>query len=257
MTNINASELKDFLDSKVEQYNNPKFIESDPIQIPHQFSIKEDIEIAGFLTATIAWGNRKSIINNASKLMCLLDNTPYDFVVNHQESDLEKLLPFVHRTFNGDDCIQFVKCLKHIYTNHGGLEKLFAKNAEEYSLQKSISKFKATFFEIEHLRRTQKHVSDPFKNSAAKRINMFLRWMVRNDKTGVDFGIWKSLSPTQLSCPLDVHSGNVARKLGLLKRKQNDAKALLELDQSLRKFDKNDPVKYDFALFGLGVFEGF
>lgn len=254
---ISFLELKDFLDSKVALYNNPKFIESDPIQIPHQYDKKEDIEIAGFLTATIAWGNRKSIINNASKLMQLLDNAPYDFILNHQETDLEKLKPFVHRTFNGDDAIQFIISLNHIYCNHNGLESVFAKYAEKQSLQKSISAFKSTFFEIKHLQRTQKHVSDPLKNSAAKRINMFLRWMVRNDNTGVDFGIWKSLSPSQLSCPLDIHSGNVARKLGLLKRKQNDAKALMELDKNLRKLDLIDPVKYDFALFGIGVFEGF
>ncbi|WP_298498452.1 TIGR02757 family protein [uncultured Algibacter sp.] len=254
---LTKSELKDFLDTKVIQYNNPKFIESDPIQIPHKFSKKEDIEIAGFLTATIAWGNRKSIINNANRLMELLDHSPFDFVLNHQETDLEKLLPFVHRTFNGNDCIQFIKSLQHIYKNHDGLENIFSKHTEFNSLQKSISKFKSTFFEIEHLKRSQKHVSDPLKNSAAKRINMFLRWMVRNDNTGVDFGIWNSISPSLLSCPLDVHSGNVARKLGLLKRKQNDGKALTELDIALRKLDPKDPVKYDFALFGLGVFEGF
>ncbi len=254
---MNQAELKDFLDSKVEQYNNPKFIASDPIQIPHLFTVKEDIEISGYLTATISWGNRKSIINNAKRLMALLDNSPYDFVVNHQETDLDKLLPFVHRTFNGDDCIQFIKSLQHIYKNHDGLENLFSKHSEDNSMQSAISEFKKTFFEIDHLKRTQKHVSDPLKNSAAKRINMFLRWMIRNDNTGVDFGIWNSLSPAVLSCPLDVHSGNVARKLGLLKRKQNDGKALLELDTALRKLDAKDPVKYDFALFGLGVFEGF
>ncbi|NJX15010.1 TIGR02757 family protein [Tamlana crocina] len=254
---LNPSELKEFLDAKVETYNNPNFIESDPIQIPHQFSKKEDIEISGFLTSTIAWGNRKSIINNAQKLMGLLDNAPHDFVMNHKETDLEKLLPFVHRTFNGADCIQFIASLKHIYTNHKGLEQVFAQHAETDSLQPAISKFKSVFFEIEHLARTQKHVSDPLKNSAAKRINMFLRWMVRPNNTGVDFGIWENLSPSQLSCPLDVHSGNVARKLGLLNRKQNDAKALLELDTALRQLDSKDPVKYDFALFGLGVFEKF
>ncbi len=254
---MNKTELKEFLEAKVEQYNNPKFIESDPIQIPHQFTLKEDIEISGFLTATIAWGNRKSIINNAKRLMELLDNSPYDFIMNHESNDLDKLHPFVHRTFNGDDAIQFIKSLKNIYLNHNGLETVFAKHAETSSLQTAISQFKNTFFEVEHLQRTQKHISDPLKNSAAKRINMFLRWMVRTDNSGVDFGIWNSLSPTQLSCPLDVHSGNVARKLGLLSRKQNDAKALLELDTALRKLDPNDPVKYDFALFGLGVFEGF
>ena len=189
--------------------------------------------------------------------MELLDNTPYDFVLNHSATDLEKLQPFVHRTFNGDDCIQFIKSLQHIYTNYKGLEGVLVQHAETASLQNAISKFKATFFEIDHLQRTEKHVSDPLKNSAAKRINMFLRWMVRQDNAGVDFGIWKTLSPSQLSCPLDVHSGNVARKLGLLKRKQNDGKALAELDTNLRELDALDPVKYDFALFGLGVFENF
>lgn len=254
---MTKKELKEFLDAKVEQYNRPDFITSDPIQIPHLFSKKEDIEIAGFLSATISWGNRKSIITNCRKMMDLLDHSPHDFIMNHQEEDLEKLEPFVHRTFNGLDFITFIKSLNHIYNNHNGLEAVFAKHAEKDSLQKAIHYFKQSFFEIEHLQRTQKHVSDPLKNSAAKRINMFLRWMVRDDNTGVDFGIWKSLSPSQLSCPLDVHSGNVARKLGLLKRKQNDGKALAELDAALKKLDKTDPVKYDFALFGLGVFEGF
>lgn len=254
---LNNKDLKDFLDSKVAQYNTVRFIESDPVKIPHAFTKKEDIEIAGFLTATIAWGNRKSIINNANKLMALLDHAPHDFVMHHTASDLEVLRPFVHRTFNGTDCIQFIKSLQHIYQNHQGLEAIFAKHAQPESLQASIHHFKQCFFEIPHLPRTQKHISDPFKNSAAKRINMFLRWMVRHNTTGVDFGIWKSLSPSQLSCPLDVHSGNVARKLGLLNRKQNDAKALLELDTNLRQLDASDPVKYDFALFGLGVFEGF
>lgn len=254
---LNSSQLKDFLDIKVEQYNNRSFIETDPIQIPHLFSQKEDIEIAGFLTATIAWGNRKSIITNAKKLMLLLDNAPYDFVLHHQETDLKSFGSFVHRTFNGTDCVQFIKSLQHMYQNHGGIEAVFSKYGDTQSLQKSISKFKTIFFEIQHLKRTQKHVSDPLKNSAAKRINMFLRWMVRSDSKGVDFGIWKQIAPSQLSCPLDVHSGNVARKLGLLERKQNDAKALFELDKHLRKLDPKDPVKYDFALFGLGAFEGF
>jgi len=225
--------------------------------VPHQFTKKEDIEIAGFLTATIAWGNRKSIIKNANQMMQLLEHSPHDFIFNHKEQDLESLLNFVHRTFNGSDFIQFIKSLQHIYKNHEGLEAVFARHAKPNSMQESIHQFKQVFFETPHLARTQKHISDPLKNSAAKRINMFLRWMIRNDTAGVDFGIWKSLSPSQLSCPLDVHSGNVARKLGLLKRKQNDAKALTELDASLRSMDKDDPVKYDFALFGLGVFEKF
>ena len=250
-------ELKEFLDEKVDLYNNPNFIESDPILIPHQFSLKEDIEIAGFLAATIAWGNRKMIIQNSTKMMNLMGNSPLDFVMNHQEHHLEKLENFVHRTFNTIDLTTFIKGLNHIYTNHNGLEAVFAKNQEAFSMQKSISEFKKLFFEVEHHNRTQKHISDPLNNSAAKRINMYLRWMVRNDTKGVDFGIWKTISPAALSCPLDVHSGNVARKLGLLSRKQNDSKALLELDTNLRKLDKIDPVKYDFALFGLGVFEKF
>ncbi|WP_452596445.1 TIGR02757 family protein [Pontimicrobium sp. MEBiC01747] len=254
---MTKAELKDFLDSKVEQYNNLNFIDSDPVQIPYKFNTKEDIEIAGFLSATIAWGNRKSIINNANKMMHLLEQSPYDFVINHTDSDLEKLTTFVHRTFNGTDFITFIKGLQHIYKTYGGLEAIFAKHAEKDSLQQAIHHFKYYFFEIEHLQRTQKHISDPLKNSAAKRINMFLRWMVRKDNAGVDFGIWNTISPASLSCPLDVHSGNVARKLGLLKRKQNDGKALLELDAALRALDNTDPVKYDFALFGLGVFEGF
>jgi len=254
---MNKSELKDFLDEKVIQYNNQDFIESDPVQIPHLFTQKEDIEIAGFLSASIAWGNRKMIIKNSHKMMELMGNTPYDFVMSHSDEDLVRLETFVHRTFNGKDFGGFIKGLQHIYKNHNGLESVFAQNQEKDSLQKSISEFKKIFFETDHLPRTQKHISDPLNNSAAKRINMYLRWMVRQDTKGVDLGIWKSISPSVLSCPLDVHSGNVARKLEILLRKQNDAKALLELDTKLREMDPNDPVKYDFALFGLGVFEGF
>lgn len=254
---MKKAELKEFLDLKAEQYNNANFIATDPIQIPHQFSLKEDIEISGFLTASIAWGNRKSIINNAKRLMVMMDNAPYDFVMNHQKLDLDGMTSFVHRTFNSEDCIQFVQSLKHVYLHHGGLENVFSTHAEKDSLQTSISEFKKIFFEIKHPTRTTKHISDPLKNSAAKRINMFLRWMVRNDRKGVDFGIWNHIKPSQLSCPLDVHTGNIARKLSLLRRKKNDAKALIELDKSLRKFDPKDPVKYDFALFGLGAFEGF
>lgn len=254
---MKQKELKDFLNQKVLEYNNQKFIESDPIQIPHKYSLKEDIEISGFLTATIAWGNRNMIIKNACKMMELMGNSPYDFVINHKEHHLDNFDGFVHRTFNSSDFKYFIKALNHIYSNHNGLETIFQNNAETDTLQPAIHELKKTFFGIEHPSRTTKHISDPLKGSAAKRINMFLRWMVRKDNAGVDFGIWKNLSPSQLSCPLDVHSGNVARKLGLLNRKQNDVKALKELDKSLRKLDKNDPVKYDFALFGLGVFEDF
>jgi uncharacterized protein (TIGR02757 family) len=254
---MTQAELKEFLDEKAERYNNPQFIESDPIQIPHLFSLKEDIEIAGFLSATIAWGNRTMIIRNSHKMIDLLGNAPYDFVMGHTENDLEKLNDFVHRTFNGGDFVTFIKGLRHIYKNHGGIESIFAKHQENGSLQKSIHEFRKLFFEVEHQPRSKKHISDPFNNSAAKRINMYLRWMVRNDNKGVDLGIWKTIPASALSCPLDVHSGNVARKLGLLNRKQNDAKALTELDAGLREFDAVDPVKYDFALFGLGAFEKF
>ncbi|RTY99761.1 TIGR02757 family protein [Flavobacterium sp. RSP49] len=254
---MNPSELKDFLDEKVLQYNTLDFIESDPVQIPHLFSQKEDIEIAGFLSATIAWGNRKMIIKNSHRMMDLMGNAPYDFVMSYTENNLEQLELFVHRTFNGQDFASFIRSLQHVYANHGGLEAVFSKHQEIHSMQKSIHEFKKIFFEIPHQHRTQKHISDPLNNSAAKRINMYLRWMIRQDNKGVDLGIWKSISPASLSCPLDVHSGNVARKLGLLTRKQNDGKALSELDTNLRKLDGIDPVKYDFALFGLGVFEGF
>lgn len=257
MNTLSKEEIISFLNYKSNQYNNIKFIETDPIQIPHLFNKKEDVEISGFLTSTISWGNRKSIIKSAEKLIELLDHSPYDFILNHKKRDLDTLKPFVHRTFNGIDLIQFVKSLKHIYRNYNGLEEIFRNNIKDDSLQYAIHKMKKIFFEIPHTNRTKKHISDPMRGSAAKRINMFLRWMVRDDTRGVDFGIWKSISPKYLSCPLDVHTGNVARKLGLIQRKQNDHKAVMELDKKLREFDLIDPVKYDFALFGLGVFEKF
>lgn len=254
---MTKAELKNFLDEKADFYENPTFLDADPIQIPHRFSKKEDIEISAFLTATIAWGNRKSIITNASKMMELLDNAPHDYILNHHEKDLKSLQNFVHRTFNGDDFITFVKGLNHLYTAHKGLEHVFANYQGKSTLQPAITKLKELFFEVPHPKRTEKHISNPATGSAAKRINMFLRWMVRSSDKKVDFGIWESIPTHKLSCPLDVHSGNVARKLKLLKRKQNDAKALVALDKNLRKLDSSDPVKYDFALFGLGVFEKF
>ena len=258
---MNQTELKEFLDSKVLLYNNPKFIESDPIQIPHQLqnqgAKKEDIEIIAFLVSIIAWGNRKSIIKNGNRLVEIMGNSPLDFVTNFSAKDEKHLSGFVHRTFNEFDLTYFMFALQDIYNRQGGMEILFSKNIQNNSIQPAIHEFKKQFFSLPHLQRTEKHISDPLKNSAAKRINMFLRWMVRNDTAGVDFGLWKSISPSVLSCPLDVHTGNVSRKLGLIKRKQNDAKSLLELDKSLRKLDHKDPVKYDFALFGLGVFENF
>lgn len=254
---VNRTTLKDFLDEKADFYENPKFIVLDPIQVPHGFTQKQDIEIAAFLTATIAWGNRKSIINNANRLMALMDHAPSDFVVNHQQADLKRFEGFVHRTFNEIDVQFFLKSLQQLYKRSSSLESYFRSNNQKSNLQAGISAFKQEFFGIPHPKRTQKHLSDPLKNSAAKRLNMFLRWMVRGSAKGVDFGLWQGIKKSELSCPLDVHTGNVARKLGLLTRTQNDAKALQELDRSLRTLDPKDPVKYDFALFGLGVFEGF
>lgn len=258
---LNSKELKDFLDEKYDKYNRPHFIESDPVSIPHLFSKKEDIEIAGFLAATIAWGQRVTIINNANRLIKLMDNAPHDFVLNAKPKDLKRFDEFVHRTFNGVDAVFFMKSLQNIYKKHGSLENVFnSSNTQEPSATlQSIMRFRDVFFSIQHPARTGKHVSNPAENSSAKRLCMYLRWMVRNDKRGVDFGIWnsKALTAAQLMCPLDVHSGNVARKLGLLKRTQNDWKAVEELTASLRKMDPKDPVKYDFALFGLGVFEKF
>lgn len=251
------SELKDFLNEKAELYNNPAFIESDPIQIPHSFSLKEDIEIAGFLAATIAWGNRTVIIRNARKIMELMGNTPYEFIMKHKDRHLQKMDGFVHRTFNSTDLITFIKGLQYIYRERNGLEGVFTQNQTEDSMQHAIHVLRKEFFSVPHLERTKKHLADPLRGSAAKRVNMYLRWMIRNDDRGVDFGLWKAISPSKLSCPLDVHSGNIARQLGLLERKQNDAKAVLELDSVLRQLDPADPVKYDFALFGIGVNERF
>lgn len=254
---LNKADLKEFLDEKVIKYNNTNFIESDPISIPHHYSKKEDIEISGFLSATIAWGNRVMILRNAKLMMDFMDDSPYDFVLNHREHDLERINCVIHRTFNSKDFIYFIKALKNVYKKHDGLESIFNLYQAKDSLQPAIHQFRRIFFELPHDNRTMKHISDPFKGSAAKKINMFLRWLIRKDNRGVDFGLWESISPSILSCPLDVHSGNVARKLGLLTRKQNDSKAVAELDSNLRKMDIHDPVKYDFALFGLGVFEGF
>lgn len=254
---LKKHELKEFLDEKVELYNRPAFIESDPISIPHQFTKKQDIEIAGFLAATIAWGNRKMILRNANRMMELLDHSPYEFIMNSSNDEIEMIKRFVHRTFNSTDLIYFLKALQNIYRHKGGLETIFNAYKTADSLQPAIHEFHHIFFELSHGKRTERHVSDPFKGSAAKKLNMYLRWMIRNDDKGVDFGLWKSISPSILSCPLDIHSGNVARKLGLLTHKLNDSKAVSELDANLRELDKEDPAKYDFALFGLGVFEGF
>jgi len=251
-------QLKSFLDEKAELYENLYFIENDPIQIPHHFKKKEDVEIAAFFTSIIAWGQRKTIINNARKLMSFMDNAPYDFILHHEEEDLKTFLGFVHRTFNSDDLLYFIYRLKLIYKEEGGLEKIFTESVlrNNGNVLDAISQFKTDFFNREHLNRTEKHLSDPGKGSSAKRINMFLRWMVRSDKKEVDFGLWKGIPTSSLYLPLDVHTGNVARHFGLLDRKQDDRKALEELMTILRAMDPMDPVKYDFALFGMGVNEG-
>jgi len=255
---LSSSELKSFLDEKYDLYNRETFIETDPIQIPKAFSKKEDIEIAGFLASTIAWGQRPTIIKNAKKLMQWMDEAPHDFIMNAQDSDLDVFAEFKHRTFNGEDAIFFMKALQNIYKNHGGLEAVFSKPmADGGDGKDSIANFRETFFSINHPQRTEKHVSNVLKKSSAKRLNMFLRWMVRNDKRSVDFGIWKKMSPADLYLPLDVHTGRVGRKLGLLNRKQDDWLAVNEITCSLRQLDPKDPVKYDFALFGLGIFEKF
>lgn len=253
MTN---SELKQLLDEKYEEYCSPQFIESDPISIPHLFEENQDIEISGFISAVIAWGQRPTIIKNAKKAMSLMGDEPYRFVMEHSENDLKSLNGFVHRTFNSIDLKHFVRGLRNIYSYHESLEDVFLAGIEEgdINLKHSIHHFKNEFFSIPHEKRTQKHVADPMKGSSAKRINMYLRWMCRPKDKGVDFGIWNRIPTSILSCPLDVHSGRNARQLGLLNRTQNDWKAVEELDASLRKFDPVDPVKYDYALFGMGVY---
>jgi uncharacterized protein (TIGR02757 family) len=255
MSKLLMNDLKSLLDEAHDLYNSRDFIELDPILIPHAFSKKEDIEIAGFLSASIAWGNRKSILQNANKLLEYMDHSPYDFVLHHNKTNLKPFYNFVHRTFNGTDCVFFIQALKHVYKHHGGLEKAFSASPKSSNddLKIRLHNFRKRLLEVNHASRSEKHISDPLKNSASKRLNMFLRWMVRKDKRGVDFGIWKSISPSELRIPLDVHTANISRQLGLLNRKQNDWKAVEELTASLRMFNPDDPVKYDFALFGLGV----
>jgi len=252
---ISPSELHEFLDLKYNQYNQPAFIESDPIQIPHRFSNSTDIEIAAFLTSAIAWGNRKMIIRNADRIIGLLDNSPYDFICNANDSDFKQVVNFKHRTFNGEDLGFFLKSIQNIYIKYGGLQAIF--NSENIDVKTALIRFREIFFSIDYPAHTAKHISNVYKNSAAKRLNMFLMWMVRKDGRGVHFGLWDKIPTSSLKLPLDVHTASVGRKLGLLTRKQNDWQAVEEITRNLAKFDKNDPVKYDFALFGLGVFEKF
>ncbi|SMP23828.1 TIGR02757 family protein [Chryseobacterium profundimaris] len=250
---LKFEELKIFLDEKADQFNHPDFIENDPIQIPHRFTLKQNIEIAGFLAATISWGNRKAIIKSAEKMLEIMGNAPYDFVLNHSERDLKLIQDkSIHRTFNGEDFTYFIKQFNRVYSENESLENLFGLNDSETSFLHSVERFRSSFLGTEK-HRSHKHVSSPYKNSSTKRIIMFLRWMVRKDKRGVDFGIWENTDQQYLSIPLDVHTGNISRKLGLISRRQNDWKTVEELDAAIRKFDHKDPAKYDFALFGLGV----
>ncbi len=257
--NLPVEQLREFLEEKYRQYNRPEFIATDPISIPHLFTQKEDREIIGFLTATLAWGQRPTILRNARKLALWMDDDPHAFILSFTSKDLKPFQSFVHRTFNGTDAVFFLKSLQRIYRQHGSMENVFVEGLKksQNSLGYAIHHFRNEFFMLKHTSRTEKHVADPLRNSSAKRICMFLRWMVRKDKSGVDFGIWNTISAAWLQPPLDLHSGSTARNLGLLTRTQNDWKAVEELGENLRKLDSDDPVKYDFALYGLGVFEGF
>lgn len=254
---INLDEVFLLLNEKAEKYNHPNFIELDPISIPHRFSQKQDREISGFLTATISWGNRKSILKSAEKMLDFMDHSPYDFIQNFTEKDLDQFKnKALHRTFSGEDFAYFLKSLKEIYRNSESLENLFLLKDNETNFYHALERFRTVFLN-EKTVRTSKHVSSTYKNSAAKRLVMFLRWMVRNDKKGVDFGIWKNIDQKYLSIPLDVHTAKISRELGLLKRTQNDWKSVEELDLMIRKCNPKDPAVLDFALFGMGVNKDF
>jgi uncharacterized protein (TIGR02757 family) len=251
---VQEKNLAELLNTKVEYYNRPSFIKDDPISIPHLFKKKQDIEIAGFFAAIFAWGNRTTIIQKAKELMQLMDNSPYEFCLHHEEADLKALTRFKHRTFTATDLLYFISFFKHHYTKYKSLETAFTVHGK--TVEEMLTGFHHYFFSLEHVpARTKKHIATPERNSGCKRLNMFLRWMVRRDDKGVDFGIWKNISPAQLICPIDLHVARVARRFNLLKRKQTDWRAALELTEYLRTLDKKDPAKYDFALFGLGVME--
>jgi uncharacterized protein (TIGR02757 family) len=255
---IPAAEIKVFLEEKYLRYNNPSFIEYDPISIPHSFTGLRDREVSGFLTAAIAWGRRDLILRSSRMLLERMDNEPFEFIISAGEEELDRLSGFVHRTFNGSDCTYFIRGLRHIYSQFSSMEDVMLEGmAETGSLRDGLSHLRSVFFSLPHASRNEKHFADITGGAAGKRLNMFLRWMVRKDNNGVDFGIWKKIDQASLYIPLDLHSGNTARHLGLLTRNMNDWKAVEELTEVLRSFDPSDPVKYDFALFGLGVFERF
>lgn len=251
---IDYPALKIFLDEKVEQYNKPAFIENDPVIVPHRFSKKQDIEIAGLFAATLAWGQRKTIIRKCTELMAMMDNAPHDFVVHHSDGELKAFLEFKHRTFNATDTLYFIEFLKGFYQKHDSLEDAFLVSPEDQTIENGLIGFNNIFFGLPDFpARTKKHMPTPVRKSTCKRLVMYLRWMVRSDTKGVDFGIWKNIKPAQLVCPCDVHVERVARQLKLITRKQTDWQTALELTGHLRKLDPQDPVKYDFALFGLGL----
>ncbi len=250
------NDLKEFLDRKVDLYNQPSFIKDDPISIPHIFTKKQDIEIAGFFAAIFSWGNRITIINKSKELIQLMDNAPHEFCLHHTDNDLRKLLAFKHRTFNATDLLYFISFFNMHYKKHTSLEPAFSQwmNKKDQTVENGLNGFYHYFFSLPGIPlRTKKHIASPEKKSSCKRLNMFLRWVVRRDKNGVDFGIWKDISPAQLICPIDVHVARIAAHLGILKRKQADWEASLQLTGFLRTLDAADPVKYDFALFGMGV----
>ncbi|MBR4266664.1 MAG: TIGR02757 family protein [Bacteroidales bacterium] len=254
---METADLKEFLDEKYFQYNTPDFINSDPIQIPHSFTKREDIEISGFLASTIAWGNRKMIINNAKKMIDIMGNTPYDFVMNFDETKANEIPPFVHRTFQQADLLYCIASLKNIYENHGGLKTVMENSFKKFgNIKDTLIEFRKIFFECKFPLRTEKHISNIAKGAAGKRLNMYLMWMCRQDKSGVHFGLW-DIPNSALMLPLDTHTASTGRKLELITRKQNDWKTVEEVTSNLKKLDPNDPVKYDFALFGLGIFEKF
>jgi uncharacterized protein (TIGR02757 family) len=252
---MDLRDLKKLLDNAINTYHNQNFIVSDPICIPHLFHKKEDIEIAGLFAAIFAWGQRKTIINKTKDLLNRMDNAPFEFIISHSESDLKKLLLFKHRTFNDTDLLYSIEALHYIYKHKNGLEEIFTKPVlNERNTEKGIINFHHTFFSLpEYPHRTKKHFPSPTSGSTCKRINMYLRWMVRKDDKGVDFGIWKNIESEQLLCPLDVHVDTIARHFGLITRKQTDWKTVIELTENLKKLNKKDPVIYDFALFSLGI----
>jgi uncharacterized protein (TIGR02757 family) len=273
----NQKEIQAFLEKKVIQYNHTSFIEADPISVPHRYKKKQDIEIAGLFAAIFAWGNRTTIIRKSNELMSYMDDAPYDFVRHHQKNDLKKLAGFKHRTFNHTDLLYFLRFLQDHYRGNSSLESAFlplhakgghgekikpfvnsaTEGPEVYEqVEVSLNAFYCRFFSLAHApQRTRKHIASPEKNSTCKRLNMYLRWMVRNDQQGVDFGIWKKIAISDLICPVDLHVARVARGLGLIKRPQTDWETALELTKKLREMDIRDPVKFDFALFSLGATE--